>query len=484
MEPLRTKTAKNLWYQGVLTVATAVTSAVSVFVLAHLLDPEEFGRAMFAFLIVTSAEVLSDFGVMTAYLSKRVEVGASLEAAASLRLFLSIAAAGGLLGLSFALQGPLASVGIAEFLVPFALVPLLSGLGFGAQLRLRLDLDFRRLSFAQAGGMIGSPVAQATLAILGFGAWAIVLGALVGYALHFVFLQVARPTFLRPVVDFAAWRRLLKFGVHVLGASVLLDATNIACASIVRAFAGGGALGTYLFAVRVATLVPQRATAVVGEVLLPTLSHIAERGGELVNAQVEAVRAVALPVSVANFAGMALAVPAVALIGNPEWAVAVPAIQWLALWGMIGGMTAVLNPFIYVKGRPDITVRQMVIVLSLTFALGAPATYLFGLPGFLAAQVTIATVGFGYIVAKTRALGGPGPGRLARAAGPAVVTCVLAGGVAYLASQPFLTPVVALGAGMAAFAAVALGADHALFGGSNRRLLLEIADAVLPGGAR
>jgi O-antigen/teichoic acid export membrane protein len=480
MEPLRAKTAQNLWYQGVLTVTTACVSVASVFVLAHLLDPEEFGRAMFAFLIVTSAEVLSDFGVMTAFLSRREEVGASIGAAASLRLFLSLAAAGGLAALSFILQGPFASLGIAEFLLPFALVPLLSGLGFGAQLRLRLDLDFRRLSFAQAGGTIGSPVAQATLAVLGFGAWSIVLGALVGYALHFVFLQVARPTFLRPVVDLAAWRRLLKFGVHVLGASVLLDATNIACATIVRAFAGAEALGTYLFAVRVATLVPQRAAAVVSEVLLPTLSHIAQKGGELVAPQVEAVRAVALPVSAANFLGMALAIPAVAFIGNASWGVAVPAIQWLALWGVIGGLTAILNPFIYVRGRPDITVRQMAIVISLTFVLGVPLTWALGLPGFLYAQVAISAIGFGYILQQARKLGGPTGAQVGRAAGPALVSCALAAGAAYLAAQGSLTPLVSLVIGVAVFAGVALACDHALFRGSNRKLLLELAGAVLP----
>jgi len=468
VEDLRERTIRSIYYQGVLTVATAVAGAVSVLVLARTLSPEDYGRAMFAFIIVTAVELVSDFGIMSAVLSQRDDLGVSVDAAATLRFLLSVISSGALALFAIAFSGPLGYTGFSEFLFYLSFVPLVSGLGFASQVKLRLSLDFRHLSMAQAGGMVGSPVAQATLAILGAGPFSIVAGVVFGHVLQFALLFLVRPVLWHPTVDVEGWRRLLGFGGQVIGTGLLTSAFDLSAATLVSLYAGPVALGGYLLAVRLAMLVPLRALSIVIEVLLPTLSKIREEGGNVNHPYIEGVRAVALPTLFVNMAAVALAAPGVLLVGGARWESAVLDVRLMAIYGILYALAGVATPYVQMRGSPGASLRQAAVTLSLLWILGPPVAAFLGLSAFLLVLVGLGVFTWLYVAAIVHRLGGPRAPEVARAFAPAALVCAVAAAVAVaLLFVIPLEPFGALLAGTAVYVAVAVAFDRIVYGGRN-----------------
>src|SRR6267142_1000991 len=137
VEDLRARTIRSIYYQGVLTAATALAGAASVIVLARTLSPEDYGLAMFAFIIVSAIELVSDFGIMSAILAQRDELRVSVDAAATLRALLAAISTGALAIVAIAFFGALHGSGFGDFLLVLSFVPSVSGIGFASQVKLR-----------------------------------------------------------------------------------------------------------------------------------------------------------------------------------------------------------------------------------------------------------------------------------------------------------------------------------------------------------
>jgi len=482
---LRATTIRNLYYQGLLTAAAAVSAGFAVFVLARVLPPAEYGLASFAYLITVTAEMVADFGIQAAVLSRREEVPASVEAAATLRVVLALGGTGALALLALLAYGPLAAPNLAPFLLALSVVPLVSGLGFASQVRLRLDLDFRRLSLAQAGGMVGSPAAQAALALSGFGVWSIIWGAIIGHLLQFALLTALRPAFFRPVFDRAAWRALVRFGSPVIGMGLVSSAFDLTAAAFVALFAGPIALGAFLLGLRVAQLVPLRAMAIVNEVLLPTLSKIRLAGGDLAHPYLESIRAVVIPAAFANMAAVALAAPAVAFVGGARWESAAVCVQVMSLFCILQAATAPGTPFVQVQGAPGASLRQAALCYALLWGLALPVLVFGGLVAFLFALLAIMVVAWAYVGAIVGARGGPSLAQAARAAAPGALCCAAAGLATFaLVTAAPIEPLAALTVGAVVYAALALVLDAAAFGGVNLgRVRRFAAEALRPSPA-
>lgn len=481
MADVRDTTAKNLYYQGLLTLAAAGAGAVAILVLARVLSPAEFGIAGFALLLSNTGERAADFGISAAMLSRREELGATLADASTLRLTMALAVTAVLATVAILMEGTLSTNGVGGLLLPLAFVPLVSGLGFASQVQLRLDLDFRRLSMAQCGAALGMPAAQATMALAGFGAWSIVLGVIAGHLAQFALLALLRPVFPRPSVNLRAWKGLLGFGSKAMGTAAMQEAFDVTCAWMVSAFAGAAWLGAYLLAQRLTTLVPYRAFAIVNEVMLPTASGMRARGEDIGPAYLEGIRAVALPAALANAVAIPLALPGVLFIGGANWELAVPAIQLLAVWGVLLALAQAASPFLLAHGLPGSTFWQAFMAFVVAAAAGPGVIPYFGLPGFALVLAVTAGLQFTFVATVVRRHGGPTQMAAVRAAAPVVLICSAAAlTVGALLTIVALPPGPAIAVGAVVYFAAAFATDHFVFHGRIVADVRRFARSVLP----
>jgi O-antigen/teichoic acid export membrane protein len=254
--------------------AQTAMQIVVLAVLARLVSPAEFGIVSAALVVVALTAVFAEAGMGPALVQRDQITDRHIRTGLTFQVLASI----GLWALVWALAAVIAGL----FRIPAlaAVVPVIASslvlrsLTLGEFLLLR-ELDFRKVAVVEAVSWgLGNGVVAVTLALRGYGAWAIVYGNVAQAAIRTLMLWRARPHAVRPLLDRAALRDLLFYGGgYTLGwwaNFVARQGDNV----IVGRWLGSEALGLYT---RAYSLMRQPADLfgrVVNRVLFPAMAAV------------------------------------------------------------------------------------------------------------------------------------------------------------------------------------------------------------------
>lgn len=278
-------------------------------VLARLLAPEDFGLAALAAIVVGLAALLLDLGIGSAVIQRHTLTERHVRAAFGLGL-----GVGGLLTALVWVTAPFAAVllraeGLAPILRAESLLFLLSGVGVTARALLQRRLDFRTLFLVDLVGYgIGYAAIAVTLALLGFGVWSLVIGAILQSFLAntLVLARVRHP--LRPLVSRPETDELLRFawGGALNGAvnHLAFHGDNL----VVGRSLGTHALGLYARAFALMMLPLGFVGNALFSILFPALSELQRDRDRFARAYLTAVAGLTLAMAPV-MAGMAVAAP-------------------------------------------------------------------------------------------------------------------------------------------------------------------------------
>lgn len=348
---------------GAVTAKTAQTLVLLVF--AAVLDPGAMGLIALAAVVLNVVTVLADLGTSTALVHLRGDA----ERAARTALTLALATSAVLVAVVWVAAPVLADVlrvgeegaGVLRGVVLCA--PLVAAAGVSGEL-LRRSLDFRRRVLPDvAGNVVGALVTVAALAV-GQGAYALVHGQVALAAVTLVVFWAVRPP-VRP-----GWARpdavaLLAFGRSLAAGSVLsLLVLNVDYLLVAHRL-GSADVGTYSIAFRLAFMPYLLIALVIGGAVFAHLCRL--RGPAIGAATVDAAVRVHVLV-VPLYAGMLVLAPQLTLLGE-QWAPAVPALRWLAGYGLVLSALEPLLAALKAVGRtPDllrITALHLVALVAL-----------------------------------------------------------------------------------------------------------------------
>lgn len=192
-------------------------------VLARMLGPEQMGIFAVAFAFVLTLGFLRDFG-MPRYLLKEAELtGAKVATVFGFALILGVSLAAAL----FLGRGAIADFYGSEALRPILSVLALSFLllpfGLPAQALLRRDQRHGPLAAVTVAAAAASATVSVSLAVLGFGALSMAVGALVSSAVTVAMLLWFRPDHLRLRPSLAEWRAVLGFSSRASLGAILVQ---------------------------------------------------------------------------------------------------------------------------------------------------------------------------------------------------------------------------------------------------------------------
>jgi O-antigen/teichoic acid export membrane protein len=197
------------WVAGARAISEVLQLASSV-VLARLIAPSEFGRAVIALLIANVASVLASHA-FASLLIQQDEIGPDdIRTAVGLNLGIGL-----ILSLMvFALAGPVSAAtgeGQAGLIRAVSPVCLLAGINAVPSAMLQRQLDFPRLSMIGVAALLTQIAVSVGLALSGAGAGAVVAGALTAQVVSTAgTVLVYRPPL--PRLNMSAARRLAGFG--------------------------------------------------------------------------------------------------------------------------------------------------------------------------------------------------------------------------------------------------------------------------------
>ncbi|WP_188779890.1 lipopolysaccharide biosynthesis protein [Marmoricola endophyticus] len=316
---LRARTAHGMVVMGASTGGQALLQLGFLTVLARLLTPEDFGVVSGALIIVFLATAIAESGVGQAIIQRAELTVAHMRVGWTLSVLTGLISFALVFVLAPAIEDLLRLDGLVPILRVLAVMFVLNGLTLSDFLLSR-RLHFGRLAGAElASYAVGYGGVAVTLALLGFGPWAIVWGQLGQSAMRALLVTVLAPYPYRPSLERRVAGELLNFGAGLtLGRIASWAATQVDNVVVGR-YLGAAALGFYGRAYQLVQMPANLFGQVANEVLFPAM---AARQDDLRTLRrvfgmgVGVLTALALPVSVL---AAATSEPLVRLLLGDQW---------------------------------------------------------------------------------------------------------------------------------------------------------------------
>jgi teichuronic acid exporter len=371
--------------------ATQLVSWASVVVVARTLSQADFGISGMSGIYFNLTNLLAEFGVGTAVLHMPE---LSRRTLGQLHAF-SVLLCASMFGVS-CLVAPLMARffhtpvltlviivnSFAFFVTGFQAVPL--GL-------LQRDLDYRRLSVAEATQSVVQAVVSIICALLGWGYWALVFGVLSGKAANAVlilswkWLPFAIPT----------WREIkapIELGRQTAVGRLAWSAYSYSDGIIVGKFLGDAALGSYNMAMTLATAPADKVSLLLMRTAGPLFASI-QNDLALVRRYylifVEVLSLVVMPL----MAGLVMVAPlAIPVVITAQWMNAVVPLQFLASFMMLRTLETLSEQVLISQRATKFTMRMSLLnlfVMPVAFYVGARN---FGTHGVAASWLVMAPV--------------------------------------------------------------------------------------------
>lgn len=429
------RASRALVWSFLNTIVSRLGTLVIGIVLARVLGPSEFG--VFAIATIAMLAVLSfnELGVSLAIVRWPDDPAKIAPTVNLISVTSSAVLALGVVISAPAVSAALGDVRATPVVQVMALAILINGLVATPAAMLQREFMQRQRTIAdQVNAWLGAFVSLA-LALLGFGAMSMALGRIAGSLASAVLFLRWSPLPYRFGWDRSVARRLLRFGLPLAAASIVVFASGYADQMIVGSFLGAEALGFYVLAFNLASWPvsifsqPLRAVAPAAFAKVQSDPSAMTRGFTKV---LGLLSLVSVPTCLA-ISGAAQ--PIVAFVYGQKWLPAADILTWLALVAALRIWFELCYDYLVVLGRSGV----VLLIQSLWFVASVPlmiwGVNLVGAPGAAAGQFVTALllVVPAYLVVLHQ--NGVRPGATMRAvAWPVVIGALVGGACAVLAA--------------------------------------------------
>lgn len=353
----RSLTSGIAW-TGIVGTVVQVLRWGSTLVIARILSPEDYGLVGMATVFTGLIQMVSEFGLGGAI----VQRGDRLDRDKIARL----GGAAIILGLLLTAL----SFGAAPLVVLFfkepAVLPIVMVLGVNFTMDatrmvprslLRRDLEFRRLALLEGAEGVVLALVTLTLAIVGLGHWALVLGTSAASLAATILTNAWRPHPIAFPRSPGTIKDELFFGLHLTGSRIGWYIYSNADFAIVGRRFGDAKLGDYTIAWALASMPVERIAAIVGRVTPSVFAAVQDSPKELrryLCGVSEGISLLAFPMAI----GLSLiASDLVPVVLGARWSGAILPLQALAVAAAVRALGPPLSQTLVAIGRPDLEAR-------------------------------------------------------------------------------------------------------------------------------
>jgi O-antigen/teichoic acid export membrane protein len=373
------------WYGATRLWGQFVSWAVTI-LLARLLLPLDYGLFAITLSVLALVELLQEFGLGTALIQRqdvtRQQLNAVFWIVALTSLLLTAA--------TFVASGTISQIYAEPSLVwPLRLMCLtflLNSLGVVPYSLLTKAINLRQRSLAEAYGTTAAALVALTLAYLGYGVGALVIGQVVRAVILNVSLSFFAGWLPDVRVDFGGTRALLTFGMGIAGSNVIGTATTATTTFLIARLLSGTAVGLYAMAQSLTDAPIRLTAAILNQVSLPMFSKLQHDPASLSASFLKMSKylvMLTLPLQI----GLALVAPdLIPLLLASKWEAVTFPFQVLCLESSVTLFTITCLPLLTARGRVSLLFKVAVYwfaALTAATIAGIP----FGLAGVMIARL-------------------------------------------------------------------------------------------------
>lgn len=350
-------------------------------ILARLLVPADFGVVGIASLALSATEAFTETGFQAALIQRKQVTAQYLNTAWIVSVVRGLILTASLIMAAPLVAGFFGNSLVAPVLQVSALTLVLSGVTNIGIIAFQKELQLKRLVTLEFAATLVSLVVSVTLAWVARNVWAIVLGSLAGAAVRMILSYVMHP--FRPRLRFD-WRRakdLHAFGKWIFGSSVLWFVVLQGDDLFVGKVLGLSALGFYQLAYRIGNIPATEISHVISKVTFPAYSKLQDESKRLRDAYLRVVELTGIILFPLVGGIIALASEFTRLFLGPKWLLMVPALQVLALAGLVRAIGVAAGSVILATGKPALDTRVQLIRFVLLAIAIYPLTIRWGILG-------------------------------------------------------------------------------------------------------
>ena len=348
---LRTRAIKSTGWLLTFRLGSQLLSWAVAIVIARFLTPADYGLFAMALTVVAAIELFREFGLGAAIIQRHDLTAEHLNT-----IFWIVALVGTALVVILWVGAELAAAFYAEprlvwLLRILGLTVLFNIIGFVPYSLLTKEIEFLRRSVAAMLGAVSSSVVALSLAYLGYGVWALVVGQLVNAAIFNMALLVAARWLPGLRLSFRNMGEIFKFGLRLAAVSAVGLCSPIVNRVLIGRFLGGPALGLFTMAETLAEALHKISSAVIHQLSLPVFAKLKREDGELRRYFLKITKYLALAILPAQI-GMALvAYDLIAILLTAQWTPMVTLFQIFCVGKLIHILSLPAHPLLVARGR-------------------------------------------------------------------------------------------------------------------------------------
>lgn len=370
---LRTEVLSGLRWSAGAKFGTQLISWASTIIVMRLLQPNDYGLMAMAGVFIALCLLLHEMGLGAAIIQAKTLTDTLLKQVFGIVLLLN-----GFLFVVLLVVSPFIATffkepRLTDIIPVLAIQFLIIAFGVIPNARLSRRMNFRAISIVGVVSTLIIAMTTLSLAWLGYGVWALVIGSLVGIVVRIAGLNIVDPFFKWPSFNFSGFADRAKFGGYTSLQGILWYVYSQADVFIVGKILGKTILGYYSVAMNLASLPMQKIGSILHQVGLPAYSQLQDDRKLAASYALKVSRAIAFVAFPVFFGISSVAPELVLLVIGEKWQPAILPLQLLSLVVPLRTLSISLGPAVSGMGRPDISVRNLAVacvLMPIAFLIG------------------------------------------------------------------------------------------------------------------
>lgn len=360
-------------------------------ILARLLVPRDYGLAAMVLVFAALVPIFADLALGAALVQRRELT----EEDRSTVFWVSTG-----VGAAFTVAGVAVAGFVADFygepqvrglFAALSLTFVVTALGATQRALYTREMDFRSLELLTMVGLAAGGAAGITLALLGYGPWALVGQQIVIAVVTSALVWMFAPWRPRLVFSVASLRQMAGFSGNVFGTRILFYGNRNADNLLIGRFLGAAPLGAYALAYNLMLAPISRLTWPIVEVFFPAFSRIQDDPERVTSAWTRVNRIIG-SITIPSMLGLAVVAPEfVVVVFGERWSDAAPVFRLLAWVGLLQSLQGLNSSILQARDRTGTLLSYAAVVLAgslIAFGVGLQ----WGIVGVAAAYAVASTV--------------------------------------------------------------------------------------------
>lgn len=378
---LSQKAVRGGFWVFALKIVGRLFSLARLIIIARVLAPHDFGLMGIALLTMATLETFSQTGFRQALIQKKEKIESYLDSAWTVLILRGF--------ILFTILFFIAPYAAIFFKAPAATL-IIRVIGFSilfqaftniAVVYFQKELEFHKQFFYQLSGTLADFLVAVPAALILRSVWALVFGLLAASIVRFIVSYLIHPYKPHLTRDWKKAKELFGFGKWILGSSIVVFLFSQGDDIFVGRLLGVTLLGFYQMAYRISNTPTSEISSVFSRVAFPTYSKLQDSLSSLRQAYFKVLKLTTF-ISVPLAGGIFILAPEFTRIFLTEkWMLIVPAMQVLALAGLLRSIGATNSTIFPGIGKPQINTKWELIRLGVLVALIYPLTIQWGILG-------------------------------------------------------------------------------------------------------